>query len=53
MKNKLVLIVGIFTTLHVLALSGCQSLSDKRHADKINATLLGDIDSLLKYINQR
>jgi hypothetical protein len=50
MKNKLFLIVGISTVLYIAALSGCQSISNKREANKINNTLLEDLDSLLEYI---
>jgi hypothetical protein len=50
MKNKLFLIVGISTVLYIAALSGCQSISNKREANKINNSLLGDLNSLLEYI---
>lgn len=50
--NKLFLIVGISTVLYIVALSGCKSISNRKQANKINNSLMGDYDSILEYIKQ-
>ena len=50
--NKLFLIVGISTVLYIGALSSCQSISNRKQANKINNALGEDLNSLLEYIKQ-
>lgn len=50
--KKLLIIVGISAVIYLGVLSGCQSISNRKQANKINNSLNQDLDDFLKYIEQ-
>lgn len=50
MQKTLLLTLIIATFIYVFAVSGCQTISDRIQAKRINDSLYGDFESLIKSI---